>query len=90
VAVSTVKQVMKRFCVGHSTLYKLMAKGLFPKCRKIGRKSVWTDKDLDRFEEALPFAREVKKPKLAILKPEAQQSAREEEEEIELPASLQQ
>jgi len=87
-AVSSVKQVMKRFCVGHSTLYKLIKRGLFLKPRKLGRKSVWRNEDLDRFEAALPYASEVKaKPKLKILK--LKQPTREEADEIELPASLQ-
>lgn len=111
-AVSSMKQVLARYPLGRSTIYRLMQEGKFPRPRKLGRKNIWLNAELDKYEQSLPTASEIgtgTRPKLkvvrpvekvrpplatgrtspAVLKPEAKQPSTREEEEIELPASLQ-
>lgn len=83
--VSNIRQVCRRFDVGRSQIYKLIVRDLFPRPRKMGRRSIWTDADLDAYEKNLPFASEIRE-----LKPEKKQHAPEDngDGESELPESL--
>ena len=37
--------------VGKASLYRMVAAGTFPKPRKLGKRSVWNDEDIDKWRE---------------------------------------
>ncbi len=42
-------QVRQRTSLSYTLMYELMAKGLHPRCIKIGRRSVWVDHEIDEW-----------------------------------------
>lgn len=50
---SRLPAVMSRFSLSRSMTYKLIREGNFPRPIKIGRASVWSNAELDRYASAI-------------------------------------
>lgn len=44
-----IEVVAVRTSLGHSSIYRRMKEGTFPKSHKIGARAVWLKEDIDRF-----------------------------------------
>lgn len=51
------EDVMRRVGIKRSLIYKLMSEGKFPKACRIGRASVWSEREIDTFVEQALLAR---------------------------------
>ncbi|WP_313213839.1 helix-turn-helix transcriptional regulator [Stenotrophomonas acidaminiphila] len=49
IALWPLKEVKLRVGLSTATIYRMMAKGLFPKPRKIGTKSLWFSPEIEEF-----------------------------------------
>jgi prophage regulatory protein len=45
----TIKEVREVIPLGQSTIYERMARGLFPRSKKVGRLSFWRDSDIQAY-----------------------------------------
>lgn len=51
-----IEQVLSFLCIKRTTLYDWMAKGVFPRPRKLGRRSVWLAEEVREWLRSQPVA----------------------------------